>query len=316
MLRKLAPLALALAAPALAQYEGAAPSRRQKLLLEPLVQATAMRLELHLPSFTADDLEKRVEKALGNQVTHVVERRFKELVIELLIEDLGVSKGDTKKVQYGPYETFGRAIPGWTRELTEFSGRSWDARDKGAYDVTGVVRDHRGVLQKDADAEYRIKSWIGRELSSDQERGLKELSKYWAARLEAELGFERRNRRFHELAESMFLTQDTERAVLGILCKLRFLVRPEVRGGLEAEGFEELIAAEESVTQTIVRQLGDAEWWPQLQADHRAMVSDPKQHRAVLKNRIKAEKAAAKADDGEPVAPFASEAVLATARRL
>ena len=293
-------LALAIAAPALAQYEGAAPSRRQKILLEPLVQATAMRLELHLPSFTADDLEKRVEKALHNQVSHVVEKRYKELVIDLLIEDLGVSKNDKTKVQYGPYETFGRDMPDWPSSLTEFEGRSWDARDKGAYDVMGVVQDHGAVLRKDADAEYRIKTWIGRELSSDQERGLKELSKYWAAKLEDKFGAERKDKRFHELIESMFLTLDTERAVLGTLCKLRFLVRPDVRDGLEADSYDTIVAAEDSVTELIERQLGDAEWWPQLQADHRAMTIDPKKHRAVLKDRIKAEKAAAKEDDGRP----------------
>ena len=292
-------LCLALAAPARGHYVGAAPSRRQKILLEPLVQVTAMRLELHLPSFTADELEKRVEKALHNQVSHVVEKRFKELAIELLIEDLGVSKSDATKVKYGPYETFGRAMPDWPKGLTQFSGRSWDARDKGAYLVMGVVQDHRGVLRKDADAEYRIKTWIGRELTSDQERGLKELSKYWATRLEAELGFERKNRRFHELLESMFLTPDTERAVLGTLCKLRFLVRPDVRDALEADDYETIVVAEDSVLETIERQLTDAEWWPQLQADHRAMVADPKKHRAVIKERAKAEKAAAKDDGGE-----------------
>ena len=296
MIRTLALFALVV--PAFGQFEGAAATRKQKLLLEPLVQATCMRLELHLPSFTADELEGRVEKALYNQASRVVEKRYKELVIDLLIEDLGVSKRDARAVQYGPYETFGRSLPAWNSSLMEFSGRSWAARDKDAYLVTGAVADHQFVLRRDPDTQYRLKLWVGREPSKDQGRGLEELSAYWAGRLEHEFGFERKNKDFHNLLESVFVSLDTERAVMGTLCKLRFLVRPEIRDGLEADEFEAILAAEDSVTDRIERELIDAEWWPQLEADHRAMVEDPKTQRDVIRARLKAEKAARKKDDG------------------
>lgn len=284
-------LALLLVAPSFAQYEGAPPTRRQILALQPLVEATCKRLELHLPSFKAHDLESRIKKTLQNQVTRVVERRYKALLIELLLEDLGLSHSDERNVQYGPLENFGMDVPDWPSDLLGFEGPGWNSRDKGAYKVTEVTSDHSVMVAAgSADVEFRLAAWIGREPDKDQARGLKELSRYWAGRLEQEFGYERKNRDFHDLMESVFVSLDTERAVFGTLCKLRFLLRPQVREGLQAKTFEEIMAAESSVGERIERVLGAAEWWKTLQEDHRAMIADPKAHRDVIKQRVKDEK--------------------------
>lgn len=293
-MRTVIALLLMFASPALAQFEGAAATRRQKVWLEPLVEMTAKRMELHFPSFTARDLEGKVEKVLFNQAPRVVNKRWEQLIIDLLVEDLGLAKADENRVRYGPSKGWGADAPDWPRKLLDFPD-TWPGTREEAYLVTRVTADQQLVLRRKPEVDRRMIAWRGPELSKDQARGLSELADYWSERLCREFGYDRTDRRFEELLESLFETADTERVVMGTLVKLRYLVRPAVREALDADDFGKIMDAEESVQELIIRNLEEAEWWPLLQEDHRAMVKDPKRHRSVIKDRKKAEKDAAKA---------------------
>lgn len=293
-MKRLAPLAFAaallgpLAAPALAQYEGAAPTRDQQEDLLPLVRSISLKLELHVPSVSASDVERLVRKALFNQNSNVALKRYEELVVELLIEDLGVSKDDENAVRFDVLPDFGKGFGEVDEALVGGDETFWKNKDKKYLLLFGAMGLHAQCVRHNTEALWTLRSWNGKELDGDQERGIKELAKYYEDVLAEAFGVEKPGREFGKLLLGALSTDDTDRAVLATLGKLRFLIRPAILEELEVgDSLPKRLAARSAIDARLQEVLADAEFWPQLRADHEAMIEDAKEHRKVLRARGK-----------------------------
>ena len=186
-------------------------------------------------------------------------------------------------------EEFGTGFADVDEALLGADEKKWKLKKKDAYHITGVA-EHKGCVTHVQDTLWKLRSWSGKELDKDQQRGISELADYYEPLLREACGIERKNRTFEKMVESALSTIDTNRAVLCVLCKMRYLIRPGVFAVLEAETYAQKVDAAVQVDEQLERALSDAEWWPQLREDHAAMIADPDAHRKVLKERRKSEK--------------------------
>lgn len=279
--------AIGFGVPASAQSDGATATRRQQKNLVPLVTSVCRRLELHIPSITAADVERRVRKALHNQLSSAADRHYKELVVNLIMEDLDLEKAERRTVEYELLEEFGRSIPQVDATLLGLEKKEWKTRDKETYLIKGIYREHRACLRASQEMLWKLRGWNGVELDSDQRRGIKELAAHYSTVIQEAFGIERKDKDFTELLESALSNADTDLAVLTTLCKLRTLVRPIVYRVHVVNTVAKKVEAREIVGERIEEVLVEGEWWTQLRVDHGAMLADPKQHRKVIKERKK-----------------------------
>lgn len=274
-----------LALPAIAQFEGAAATRDQQAELQPLVRSVSLRLEQHIPSVIASDVTVRVRKALFNQNSDVASKRYEELLIELLLDDLDLSKDSSNPVRYEMLPRFGKQISATGEALIGGEEKRWSARDKQGLLLSGVAI-HARCIRRDSEARWAIRTWNGRDLEKDQERGLKELAKYYGPLFVEVFEVEKPDRKFSKMLEAALLTSDTDRAVLTTLTKVHFLIRPTMLAELEVgEELEDKLEARAAIEDRVREVLSETDWWPALREDHKAMLDDPKAFRRELKAR-------------------------------
>ena len=101
-------------------------------------------------------------------------------------------------------------------------------------------------------------------MGSATKQGLAALASYYSNILSVAFGIERPSREFTELLTGAMTTSSTRRALLVIVGKLRFLLRPGIYKELEAKTLDEKLDAEIVVEERIRDVLADSALWERL----------------------------------------------------
>jgi|GEM_PF-2326748 len=279
----LALLSALLQSPAMPQA-GMSASARQRRSLEPLVESVALRLELHIPSVRASVVERRVRKALANQVPAVVKDNLDALIRELVIEGRDLGRKDRDRVGRDLCVDLGMSLPALASELVPLQPKEKIEEDSD-FLLIGFASEHAACLLHNKEAIAKIEDRNGEPLEASTKKGLGELAAYYARIFPLKFGIERPPKDFRDLLTEAMTTSSTRRARLAVVAKLRHLLRPSTYEEFEAETLAEKIDAETLVEERIREALADSAIWERLRLDHEAMLKDPKAMRRSLKDR-------------------------------
>jgi predicted Rdx family selenoprotein len=257
---------------------------KQRRSMAPLVESVALCLELHIPSVRASDVVVRVRKALADQRTSMAKANLEILIRDLVMKDRDLDRQDRERVMRDICVKFGQSLPALARELVPIKPTEKSKQDVGLL-LVRFAEEHTACLRHKKDGIAKIEASNGEPLGSTTKQGLAALASYYSNILSRAFGIERPSREFTELLTEAMTTSSTRRALLVIVGKLRFLLRPGIYRELEAKTLAEKLDAEIVVEKRIRDVLTDSALWERLRLDHEGMVEDPKAMRRALRDR-------------------------------
>jgi len=259
-------------------------SAKQRSSMAPLVESVALCLELHIPSVSASKVEYRVRKALAYQRTSAAKAKLDILIRELVMKDRDLDRQDRERVRRDICVKLGMSLPALARELVPIKPTEKSKRDADLL-LVRFAKEHTACLRHKKDDIAKIEARNGEPLGSATKQGLAALASYYSNILSVAFGIERPSREFTELLTGAMTTSSTRRALLVIVGKLRFLLRPGIYKELEAKTLDEKLDAEIVVEERIRDVLTDSALWERLRLDHEGMLKDSKAMRRELRDR-------------------------------
>jgi hypothetical protein len=259
-------------------------SAKQRRSMAPLVESVALCLELHIPSVSASKVEYRVRKALADQRTSMAKANLDILIRELVMKDRDLDRQDRERVGRDICVKLGMSLPALARELVPIKPTEKSKRDADLL-LDRFNKEHAACLRHKKDDIAEIEARKGEPLGGATKQGLAALASYYSNILSLAFGIERPSREFTELLTGAMTTSSTRRALLVIVGKLRFLLRPGIYKELEAKTLDEKLDAEIVVEERIRDVLTDSALWKRLRLDHEGMLKDSKAMRRELRDR-------------------------------